>query len=277
MKKLVVASAMMLCLTGMVNAQALKTPAPSTTQTIKQEFGLGSVELTYSRPSAKGRVVMGDLVPYGKVWRTGANNATTITFSDDVKIGGKDIKAGKYGLLSIPDAKEWTLILTKDLNVTSPSAYNEANDVARVKAVVTTTQMKAETFTMQFQNITSNSCELHVRWENVMVAMPIGMDVDGKVMAQIDQTMNKDNRPYFAAAQYYYDNGKDLKQAKAWADKAVETNPNAFWMTLLNARICAKMGDKGGAKAMAEKTIDLATKAKNDDYIKMANDLLKTL
>ncbi|HSR39699.1 MAG TPA: DUF2911 domain-containing protein, partial [Phnomibacter sp.] len=151
------------------------------------------------------------------------------------------------------------------------------NDVVRVKAAVTTTQMKAETFTMQFQNITNNSCELHVRWENVMVAMPIGMDVDGKVMAQIDQTMNKDNRPYFAAAQYYYDNGKDLKQAKAWADKAVEANPSAFWMTLLNARICAKLGDKAGAKAMAEKTIDLATKAKNDEYIKMASELLKTL
>jgi hypothetical protein len=277
MKKIVVASAMALCLSGMVQAQALKTPAPSTLQTIKQEFGLGSIELSYSRPSAKGRAVMGELVPYGKVWRTGANNATTLTFSDDVTIGGKTVKAGKYGLLSIPDAKEWTLIITKDLNVTSPSAYNEANDVVRVKAPAMNVAMKAETFTMQFQNITNNTCELHLRWENAMVALPISMDVDGKVMAQIDQVMNKDNRPYYAAAQYYYDNGKDLKVAKEWADKAVAANPNAFWMTLLNARICAKMGDKAGAKAMAQKTIDLATKAKNDDYIKMANDLLKTL
>jgi len=277
MKKIILASVMALCLAVNANAQALKTPAPSTTQTIKQEFGLGSIELSYSRPSAKGRVVMGELVPYGKVWRTGANNATTLTFSDDVTIGGKLVKAGKYGLLTIPDAKEWTLIITKDLNVTSPSAYNEANDVARAKVAATSTSMKAESFTMQFANITNNTIELHLRWENVMVALPITTDVDAKVMAQIDGAMNKDNRPYYASAQYYYDNGKDLKLAKEWADKAVAANPNAFWMTLLNARICAKMGDKAGAKAMAQKTVELATTAKNDDYIKMGNDLLKTL
>jgi hypothetical protein len=277
MKKIIIVSAMALCLTVNANAQALKTPAPSTTQTIKQEFGLGSIELSYSRPNAKGRVVMGELVPYGKVWRTGANSATTITFSDDVTIGGKMVKAGKYGLLSIPDAKEWTLIITKDLNVSSPAAYNQANDVARVTATVANMPMKAESFTMQFANITNSTIDLHLRWENVMVALPITTDVDGKVMAQIDGAMNKDTRPYFAAAQYYYDNGKDLKVAKEWADKAVASNPNAYWMTLLNARICAKMGDKAGAKAMAQKTVEMATSGKNDDYVKMANDLLKTL
>jgi hypothetical protein len=277
MKKIVIASALTFSLTAASFAQALKTPAPSTTQTIKQEFGLGSIELSYSRPNARGRVVMGDLVPYGKVWRTGANSATTINFSDDVTIGGKLVKAGKYGLLSIPDAKEWTLIVTKDLNVTSPAAYNEANDVVRVKAPVANAGMKAETFTMQFANITNSSIDLHIRWENAMVALPITTDVDAKVMAQINNAMNIDSRPYFAAAQYYYDNGKDLKVAKEWADKAVASNPNAFWMTLLNARICAKMGDKATAKAMAEKTVALATTAKNDDYIKMAQDLLKTL
>jgi len=213
MKKIVIASAMALCFAVNANAQALKTPAASTTQTIKQEFALGSIELSYSRPSAKGRVVMGELVPYGKVWRTGANNATTLTFSDDVTIGGKLVKAGKYGLLSIPDAKEWTLIITKDLNVTSPAAYNEANDVVRVKAASTNASMKAESFTMQFANITNNSIELHLRWENVMVALPISTDVDSKVMAQIDATMNADSRPYNAAAQYYYDHDKVLKNA----------------------------------------------------------------
>jgi hypothetical protein len=276
MKKIAMAALVLAFAVG-VQAQALRTPAPSTTQYIKQDFGLGTIELSYSRPSAKGRVVMGDLVPYGKVWRTGANQATTITFSDDVKIGGKDVKAGKYGLLSIPDAKEWTLIITKDLNVTSPAAYNEANDVVRVKAPVMMANMKAETFTMQFQAITNNSCELHLRWESVMVALPISTDVDGKVMAQINQIMTGDSKPYFAAASYYYDNGKDMKLAREWAEKAVAGNPNAFWMYLLHARICAKLGDKAAAKASAEKTVDLATKAKNDDYVKMASELLKTL
>ncbi len=277
MKKLIIAVAIVFGGITVAFAQSIKTPAPSTTQTIKQEFGLGSIELSYSRPSAKGRVIMGELVPYGKVWRTGANNATTLTFSDDVKIGGKDIKAGKYGLLTIPDAKEWTIIITKDLNVTAPSAYNEANDVVRVKATAMNVQMKAETFTMQFQNITNSTCELHMRWENVMVALPISTDIDTKVMKQIDDAMNKDSRPYYQSAQYYYDNGKDLKQAKIWADKAVAQSPEAYWVALLNARISAKLGDKASAKTMCEKTIELATKAKNDDYIKMANDLMKTL
>lgn len=276
MKKLTLALAAILTILS-AEAQNLKTPSPSTTQTIKQDFGLGNIELNYSRPSAKGRKIMGDVVPFDKVWRTGANNATTITFSDEVMIGGKAVKAGKYGLLTIPGAKEWTIILTKDLDVTSPSAYKEANDVVRVKVPVENMPNKMETFTMQIGNITNSTCELHMRWENTFVSLPISTDVDGKVMKQIDDVMNKDTKPYYAAAQYYYDNGKDLRKAQEWVDKAIASNPSAFWMTLLKARIHAKLGDKAGATAMCDKTIELATAAKNDDYIKMANDLKATL
>jgi hypothetical protein len=259
------------------DAQQLRTPQPSTTQNIKQDFGLGNMELTYSRPNAKGRKVMGDLVPFDKVWRTGANQATVITFSDDVSIGGTAVKAGKYGVLTIPGATEWTWIITKDLNVTSPSAYKQENDVVRVKARPINMPGKMETFTFQFANISNTACELHLMWENTAVALPISTDVDGKVMKQIDDIMNKDNRPYYAAASYYFDNGKDLNQARAWVDKAIETNPTAFWMTLLKARIHAKQGDNAGARAMCDKTIELATAAKNDDYIKMATELKASL
>lgn len=259
------------------DAQQLRTPQPSTTQNIKQEFGLGSIELSYSRPSAKGREIMGNLVPFGKVWRTGANSATTITFTDDVKIGGKDIKPGKYGLLTIPGEKEWTVILTKDLNVSSPAAYKPENDVVRVMAKPMMMPSKVETFTMQFANISNTNTELHMMWENTAVALPISADIDSKVMKQINDAMNVDSKPYFAAAQYYFDNGKDLKDARMWVDKAIEGNPNAFWMYLLKARIHAKQGDKAGATAMCDKTIELATTAKNDDYIKMAQELKKSL
>ncbi|MCU0387201.1 MAG: DUF2911 domain-containing protein [Chitinophagaceae bacterium] len=276
MKKLTLALAAFLTFMS-VEAQQLRTPAPSTSQTIKQDFGLGNIELSYSRPSAKGRKVMGDLVPFDKVWRTGANNATTINFSDDVTIGGTTVKAGKYGLLSIPGAKEWTLIITKDLNVTSPSAYKQENDVVRVKAAAQNMPGKMETFTMQFASISNTACELHIMWENTAVALPISTDVDSKVMKQIDDVMNKDTRPYYAAASYYFDNGKDLGKAREWIDKAIAANPNAFWMTLLKARIHAKQGDKAGATAMCDKTIELATAAKNDDYIKMANELKASL
>jgi hypothetical protein len=276
MKKILIAVAM-LAGTASLQAQALRTPAPSPNETFKQEFGLGSIEVNYSRPAMKGRKIFGDLVPFDKVWRTGANNATTVTFSDDVKVGGKDVKAGKYGLLTIPGEKEWTIILTKDLNVTSPSAYNQANDVARVTATPATLPFDIESFTIMVGSLKSNSCDLGMMWERTYVGVPVTADVDGKVMKQIDDAMNKDTRPYYAAAAYYYDNGKDMAKAKEWADKAVASNPNAFWMTLLNARICAKMGNKADAKKMCQKTIELATTAKNDDYIKMANELMKTL
>ena len=133
MKKLLVAMNM-LVLGAAVNAQTLTTPQPSPTQTIKQNFGTGSIELNYSRPAAKGRKVMGDLVPFGKVWRTGANSATTLTFSEDVTIGGKEVKAGKYGLLTIPDAGKWTIIISKDVTVNQPSAYKQENDLVRLEA-----------------------------------------------------------------------------------------------------------------------------------------------
>lgn len=276
MKKLTLAVAAFVSFMS-VGAQQLKTPAPSPAQTIKQDFGLGTIELSYSRPSARGRKVMGDLVPFDKVWRTGANNATIIAFSDDVNIGGTAVKAGKYGLLTIPGANEWTIIITKDLDVTSPADYQQANDVVRVKSPVQPLNLKAETFTMQFANITNTSCDLRLSWENAGVSLPISTNVDAKVMKQIDDVMNKDTRPYFAAASYYYDNGKDLGKAREWVDKAIAANPQAFWMTLLKARIHAKQGDKAGASAMCDKTIELATAAKNDDYIKMATELKATL
>lgn len=260
-----------------VNAQSLTTPQPSPTQTIKQNFGVGSIELSYSRPAKKGRKVMGDLVPFGKVWRTGANGATTINFSEDVTIGGKELKAGKYGLLSIPGEKKWTIIISKDVTVNQPASYKEENDAARVEADVMTTPVAVENFTINFADITGSSCNVELMWENTYLKFPITTGTEAKVMAQIDNAMNKDNKPYFAAASYYYDNGKDLKQALGWVDKAIESNKEAFWMYLLKARIHKKLGDKVASKAAATTCIQVATAAKNDDYVKMATELIAGL
>ncbi|MGF2412904.1 DUF2911 domain-containing protein [Ferruginibacter sp.] len=259
------------------NAQTLTTPQPSPTQTVKQNFGVGTVELNYSRPAKKDRKIMGDLVPFGKVWRTGANAATTLTFSEDVTIGGKEVKAGKYGLLSIPDADKWTIIITKDVNVNQPSLYKQENDVVRVEAKVITTPFTIENFTIGFADITGSSCNVELMWENTYIQFPVTTGTDAKVMAQIDNLMNKDNKPYFNAASYYYDNGKDLTQALGWVNKALETNKEAFWMYLLKARILKKTGDKAGSKAAATMCKDLAAKAKNDDYVKMATELIAGL
>jgi hypothetical protein len=267
----------MLGVFAVANAQTVTTPQPSPTQTIKQNFGIGSIELNYSRPAAKGRKVMGDLVPFGKVWRTGANAATTLTFSDDVTIGGKEVKAGKYGLLTIPGAEMWTIIISKDATVNQPSNYKQENDVVRLSAVVVKLPFAVENFTINFGDITGSSCNVQMMWEKTHVQFAITTGTDEKVMKQIDNAMNKDNKPYFNAASYYYDNNKDLNQAIGWVNKALETNKEAFWMYLLKARIHLKLGDKAAAKTAATTCKELAEKAKNDDYVKMATELLAGL
>ena len=205
-----------LALFNFTQAQGLKTPSPSTSQTVKQEFGLGSIELSYSRPNTKGRTIFGDLVPFGAVWRTGANSATTLTFSEEVIIGSKNIPAGKYGLLSIPGAAEWTIIITKQLDVTSPSAYKQEMDVVRVTVPAVAMPYAIESFMILFENVSSNSLELMIIWEKTAVSLPIKVDIDSKIMAQIESLMNTENKPYFNAAMYYIDNNKDLNKAAGW-------------------------------------------------------------
>lgn len=276
MKKLILAISAALIIFG-AEAQNLKTPAPSPTQTIKQDFGLSSVELSYSRPSIKGRKIFGDLVPYGNVWRTGANGATTLTFGDEVIINGKKIPAGKYGFLTIPGQDNWTLIITKQVDVTSPAAYKQENDVVRMQVKPATISYQIENLTMQFGNIKPTSCELQLMWDNTYIALPISTEVESKVMAQISDLMKKDNPPYYNAALYYLQNGKDLNQALAWFDKAIVAQPDAFYVHYQRANCLAKLGKKKEAKEAAEKSIVLAKAAKNDDYVKLNNDLIATL
>lgn len=277
MKKTLLAIACSMIALCSVHAQQLRTPQPSPTQTIRQDFGLASVELSYSRPVMKGRKIYGDLVPFDKVWRTGANGATTLTFGDEVIIGSTKIPAGKYGLVTIPGKNNWIIIITKQLDVTSPAAYNQANDVVRVEAKPMAMKDPMESFTMQFANVKPSSCDLHIMWENTAVSLPITTDVDSKVMTQITNLMEQDNRPYFAAAMYYMDNNKDLAKAMTWFDKAIQQNASAFWVWHQRANCLAKLGKKAEAIESANKSIALAKEAKNDDYVALNEKLLATL
>ena len=258
-------------------AQQLTTPQTSPTTEVKQNFALSSIELSYSRPGVKGRKIFGDLVPYGKVWRTGANGATTITFGEDVTIGGKKVPAGKYGLLSIPGQTEWTFIITKQLDVTSPAAYKQDQDVVRVTAKPETLPFSIETMTINIDNIKSNSCRIGLAWDNVFACFDVTSDVESKVMAQIKSTMESDNRPYFNAALYYIDNGKDLNKAVEWLDKAYAQNPEAFWVLYQKARAQKMLGKKTDAIATSNKSIEIAKKAKNDDYVALNEKLQKEM
>lgn len=271
-------STLAVCTLYFSNAQQLTTPQASPTATVKQNFALSNVEISYSRPSVKGRKIFGDLVPFEKVWRTGANTATTLTFGEDVMIGGKKVAAGKYGLLTIPGAKEWTFIISKQTDVTSADAYKQDQDVVRVKATPFELPFSIETLAINLDGMTSNSCTLGLVWDKVYVGIPITVDVESNVMKQIDNIMNKDNRPYYVAAQYYFDNGKDMNQALSWINKATDASPNAQpWVHTLKTRILAKLGKKQEAIAAANNAIKIAKATNFPEFVKQNEDLLKEL
>lgn len=273
-KTLVPALALSIASTFQANAQ-LKVPAPSPSQTIKQAFALSEISVDYSRPSAKNRVIYGDLVPFGKLWRTGANGATKITFGEDVKFEGTTITTGTYALYSIPNKDSWEITLYKDLTLGGNVAdYKTENEVARVKVTPKKLNDKVETFTIEFSDITSSSVNLCLKWENTAAVINIVADIDSKIMKNIENVVVNDSRPYFQAASYYYDNNKDLAKAAEWVDKAISQNPKAFWVVLLKAKIQAKQKDNKGAVATAEQVISLAKEAKNDDYVKQAEKLI---
>lgn len=257
------------------NAQALKTPAPSPLQTIDQAFALSNIKIEYSRPSVKGRVVYGDLVPYGKVWRTGANQSTKITFGDDVKVEGVALKAGTYALYTIPNKDSWEILFYKDLTLGGNVAeYKATEEVARVKGKVSATGMKVETFTINIGDITSTSASIDLMWDMTKVSFGVTTEIDEKVMKNIEAALEKDSRPYFQAANYYYENNKDLTKALSWVNTASEQNPKAYWMVHLKAKIQMKMKDAKGAIESAEKSMALAKEDGNADYVKLNEKLI---
>ena len=252
-------------------------PAPSPTQTVKQEFGIGVIELTYSRPSAKGRKIYGDLVPYNKLWRTGANAATKIVFSEPVEIGGKKLDSGTYVLYSIPGEVSWEVILNKGLQNWGIDGYKESEDVVRFNVIPRKMKTKLESFTMEFSDIKPESVMLDIKWEKTVVSIPIVANFKDKVRAQIEAAMKTDKKPYWAAAQFYNEYVGNLPMALENVTKAIEGNKEAFWMWIYKAKIQKAMGDKTGAMESSKKSMELATAAKNDDYVKMNKDLQKSL
>jgi len=275
MKKLLLAC-IVLCAATTANAQ-MKMPAPSPTQTIKQDFALGSMELTYSRPSIKGRKIFGDLVPYNAVWRTGANSATIIKFNDAVEIGGKKIDTGSYALYTIPAEGMWEIIINKGTKNWGSTGYAQTDDIVRIK--VPTMKMKAaiETFTMQFANIKPESCELHIMWDKTAVAVPITALIKDRMRASLEKDMMGEKKPYWNAAQFYNEYEKNNAKALENITAAVKAQPKAFWMWIYKAKIEQAMGDKAAAMASSKTSLELAREAKNDDYVKMNEDLMKKL
>ncbi len=258
-----------------MQAQQLKTPAPSPLQTVKQAFALSDITIEYSRPGVKNRVIYGDVVPFGKVWRTGANGATKITFGEDVKVEGNPVMAGTYALYTIPNKDSWEIMLYKDLTLGGNVAdYKKENEVAHFTVKTKTLNDKVETFSIDVADMTATTANIEMNWEKTRVAFSVVADIDSKVMKNIETALANDTRPYFSAANYYYENNKDMNKALEYVNKGIEQNPKAFWMYQLKAKIQAKLNDKKGSTATAEQVIVLAKEAKNDDYVKQAEKLI---
>lgn len=258
------------------NAQ-VKMPALSPIQTFTQDFGMGSIEIKYSRPSMRGRKIFGDLLPYGELWRTGANGATTIKFTDQVTINNKTLDTGTYAIYTIPGEKKWTFILNKGVTNWGTGDYKEADDVLKFSTDNVKLKVPKETFTIQIANITTQTCELHIMWEKSSIVIPIKTDVKPKLKAQIEGALLTDKKPYYQAAQYYNDYEMDYAKALTYSQKAVEERPNAYWIWLFQAKIQQKLGDKAGAMESSKKSIEAAKKEKADDYIRLNEEFQKSL
>jgi len=259
-----------------LKAQTLKTPAPSPLQTIKQNFGLGELSIEYSRPSAKGRVIYGDVVSFGNIWRTGANGATKITIAEDTKIEGNTLAAGTYAMYTLPGKDAWDIMFYKDLTLGgNVGEYKKEDEVLRVSVKPSALTQKVETFTINVADITATTCIIELLWEQTKVAFKLTTEIDAKVMKSIETAMAPaDKRPYYSAASYYFDNNKDMKQALEWIDKAVEQNPKAYWVLHLKAKIQLKLKDSKGAIETAEKSKVLALEDKDDAYVKNNDKLI---
>ena len=280
MKKSILLSFVLLVQTALL-AQ-IQVPPASPTFEVKGTIGLTEVHLVYSMPSARGRVVAGDLIPYGEVWRTGANASTKISFSTDVVIEGHKVPAGQYALYTIFNEQEATVILSKNLELWGSIGYSADDDQLRFNVPVKHPTSSYETLTMSFSDFTMNSANFNIKWDHTKVMFSIVSQVDELVMSQIKQQVI-DNAPtnpgvYFQAAGYYFDTQKNDRMALEWVDKAIAGNEQKqYWVVHLKAKIQARLGEKSAAKATAESSIELAKAAGNPDYIRLNEKLIASL
>ena len=279
MKKIL--STILLCTAIWIGNAQVSVPAASVHETTKTTVGLTQVSLDYSRPSKRDRVVFGNVVPYGKLWRTGANANTIIAFSDDVKIDGQKLKAGKYAIFTIPNKDQWEVYFYNETDNWGNQVKWDDKKVA-AKTTVKTQPLKAtqETFSISLDNITSDSAMLTFAWDDVMAAVKFEVPTDRKAMASIESTMKASPKAqdYLSAANYYYTADKDIKQAKEWIDEGIEMLDNpAFYQLHAQALIHAKAGDKESALKIAEKSLEASKNAGDGAYIRMNEELIKQL
>ena len=263
----------------------IQTPRPSPSGSVSSQVGLTDVTVDYFRPKVKGRKIFGNgsdyLVPFGEMWRTGANSGTKLTISDEIKIEGKKVAAGEYLILTIPNQNEWTIILYSDPSLGgNVVAYNETKATGKFTVKPTSLAQAVETLTINIADISEDntSASLEIAWENVSVKLPFQVEYDSKVMKAIKANTKVSPSNYLAAARYYFNTDRDLNQALQWIDIYLAEKPNQFWNVHLKAQMLKAKGDKKAAMATAEKSLELAKNAPSDfGYIKRNEDLIASL
>ncbi|RQO29795.1 hypothetical protein DBR32_14520 [Taibaiella sp. KBW10] len=255
MKKISLALAMGLLVATSSFAQEFKMPAPSPTATLSQDFSTSKIDISYSRPSVKGRKIFGDIVPFGQEWRTGANGATKVTFGEDVFITGKLLKAGTYSLYTIPGKESWEVIFNESTENWGLSGYDKKKNVLSVKLPAMQTNV-IETFSITVEDITKNTCNIVLAWEKARVAIPVKVENEARIEAYIEKSLKGENPPYMVAAKYYLEQGKNLNEALGYTDKAIQANPKAFYIHWMKAQILEKLGKKKEAIAEAKVAAD---------------------
>ena len=273
MKKVVLLIALLL--SSLTFQSQIVTPQPSPKCVLNQMVGLTDVEVEYSRPGLKGRNIFGNLVPFGKVWRTGANSNTTISFSEDVVIDGKTLKKGKYALFTLPKVESWEVIFySKTDNWGTPEVWDEADVAVRATVVPQMLNKNVENFTIDINNLDNNFGYLNVSWEKTLVSLKFEVPTQKMAMASIDKIMAGPSAgDYFSAAQFYLQSNGDMNKALSYVNKALELNKaTPYWYTKLKSLIQAKLGDKKGAIETAKISLAAAKEAKNNDYVKMNED-----
>ncbi|MFB9055368.1 DUF2911 domain-containing protein [Mariniflexile ostreae] len=260
-----------------INAQVI-TPQPSPSSKLEQKVGLTDVTIDYSRPSMRGRTIFGDLVPYGKLWRAGANKNTTITFSDDVVVDGHTLKSGTYAVYAIPNRTSWEVIFYADHeNWGTPQKWDDTKVAAKTIVQTNNTPRDVETLTVDLNNLTNTGATLNIAWEKIVVEVPFEVPTDVTVSKSIASAMGGPSaNDYYAAAVYYYQEGKDIAKAQEWMDKAISMiEKPAFYQLRQQSLIYAKAGNKKAAIETAKKSLAGSEKAGNADYVKMNKDSLK--
>lgn len=272
MKKSLLAIAICLSLAAPNTHAQLKLPALSPSIKMVQDFSVSSIELSYSRPSMRNRKIFGDLVPYGMVWRTGANSATKIKFGEDVTFNGIKVKAGEYALYSIPNKDTWEVILNTGTGNWGSDGYSKENDVLHVKVKPSKNEAIYQTFAINIVDLTYTSCKLEIVWEKTKLLIPIVADNEINIEKNIDKAINHPSIPYFQVANYYNENNKNLDKALTYVNKALEADPSAYYMWHLKAKLEKKLGHYEQAIAAAKKSIEAAKDGSSAEEYRRNNE-----